>query len=79
MAKIQLPHSGKPTPVIDLIAFLAILALIGVAMALGNTTATSLGAVCAALGSLYAVYKWPRSPGGPSGGDDRKPDQLPPA
>jgi hypothetical protein len=60
----RLPRSGDPTPRsrnsstwIDLIAFLAILALGGVLMALGHTTAGSLATICAALGGLYGVWK----------------------
>ena len=78
MAKLpKLPRSSSPTPWIDLIAFLAILALGGVLMALGRATAGSLATVCAALAGLYAAYKWPRPPAGPSGtdGTNSKPDQ----
>jgi hypothetical protein len=52
-------HTGSPTPWVDLIAFLAILALSGALMALGRATAGSLATVCAALVGLYAAYKWP--------------------
>jgi hypothetical protein len=65
MSKVpQLPDSGKPasrsgdpSPWIDLIAFLAVLALAGVLAALGNVTAGSLAAICGALGGLYGVWK----------------------
>jgi hypothetical protein len=60
----QLPHSGAPTPPsrnsalwADLIAFLGVLTLGGVLIALGRTTAGSLATICAALGALYAVWK----------------------
>jgi hypothetical protein len=79
MTRIQLPHSDEPTPWTDLIAFLGLLAFGGVLLASGSTTAVSLGAVCAALAGLWAAYKWPRPPAGSSGGNDHKPDQLPPA
>jgi ABC-type multidrug transport system fused ATPase/permease subunit len=41
---------------IDLIAFLAVLALGGVLIALGHITAGSLATICAALGGLYGVW-----------------------
>ena len=82
----QLPHSGNPArrpggsgPWIDLIAFLAVLTLGGVLMALGRTTAGSLATICAALGGLYAIWKRPRFPDGPSSTDEiaSKPDEPP--
>jgi hypothetical protein len=64
----QVPGPGNPAPRshdssrwIDLIAFLAILALGGVLIALGGTTAGSLAAICAALGGLYRIWKRARS------------------
>lgn len=64
----QRPHSGaqtpptrNPRPWIDLIAFLAVLALVGVLIALGRITAGSLVTVCAALGGLYEVWRRMRS------------------
>lgn len=68
----HLPPSSNPNPWADAIVFLGILALGGVLIALGSATASSLGAVCAALGGLWAVYKWPRPPHGSSGTDDPK-------
>ena len=82
----RVPHSGSPAPRsggsntwVDLIAFLAVLTLGGVLMALGHTTAGSLAAICAALGGLYAIWKRPRFPDGPSSTDDAasKPDEPP--
>ncbi len=80
MSKLpQLPNGGKPGPRswIDLIAFLGVLALGGVLIALGRTPAGSLVTICAALGGLYAV--WTRLPpsGGSSGEPDSKPDEDP--
>jgi hypothetical protein len=71
MSKLpQLPRSSNPaspsrhsSPWIDLIAFLAVLALGGIVMAFGRTTAGSLPAICAALGGLYGVWKRFRSSG----------------
>jgi 4-hydroxybenzoate polyprenyltransferase len=64
----QPPRSSDPaiptrnsSRLIDLIAFLAVLALGGVLMALGHITAGSLATVCAALGGLYGVWKRLRS------------------
>jgi hypothetical protein len=78
MAKVpQLPDTGNPVrpprnpgPWADLIAFLSVLALGGVLMALGRITAGSLATICAALGGLYAVWKHLRSPDEPSGTHD---------
>lgn len=69
MSKIpQLPHSGNPAPHpgnsnpwADLIAFLGVLALGGILIAFGHTTAGSVATVCAALGGLYAIWKHVRS------------------
>jgi|HubBroStandDraft_4_1064222.scaffolds.fasta_scaffold401963_1 hypothetical protein len=79
MSKVpQLPHSGNPAPHpgnsgpwVDLIAFVSVLALGGVLMALGRTTAGSLAAVCAALGGLYTVWKRLRFSDGSSHTDER--------
>lgn len=79
----QHPDSGNPAPgsgpsssLIDLIAFLAVLALGGLLLAFGHTTAGSLAASCAALGGLYAAWKRLHVPGRPPPGDepDREPD-----
>jgi hypothetical protein len=78
MSKVpQLPHSGNPTPHpsnsnpwIDLIAFLGVLALGGVLIAFGRTTAGSLATICAALGGLYAVWKRLRFSKGPTSTDE---------
>jgi hypothetical protein len=52
------PRSSRdPNPWIDLIAFLAILVLGGVLIAVGAVTAGSLATVCAALGGLYGLWK----------------------
>lgn len=51
------PRSRDSSPWVDLIAFLAILALGGILIALGRTTAGSLATICAALGGLYGVWK----------------------
>jgi hypothetical protein len=68
----HLPPSGNSTQWADVIVFLGILTLGGVLLTLGSATASSLGAVCAALGGLWAIYKWPRPPNGSSGADDPK-------
>jgi hypothetical protein len=88
MSKVpQLSHSGNPTPRpsnsnpwIDLIAFLGVLALGGVLIALGRTTAGSLATICAALGGLYAVWKRLRFSEGPTSTDetDSESDKEPP-
>jgi hypothetical protein len=63
----QLPRSSDPAPArnpnhwVDLIAFLAVLALGGALIALGHITAGSLATVCAALAGLYGVWKHVRS------------------
>lgn len=65
MTKLPQPsRSGNPdsptrpaSPWVDLIAFLAILALGGVLIAFGRVTAGSLATICAALGGLYGVWK----------------------
>ena len=51
------PHSRNSSPWIDLIAFLGVLSLGGVLIAIGHTTAGSLATICAALGGLYAAWK----------------------
>jgi hypothetical protein len=51
------PSSRNSGPWADLIAFLGILALGGVLVALGHATAGSVATVCAALGTLFAVWK----------------------
>jgi hypothetical protein len=61
------PRSGKSSPWVDLIAFLGVLALGGILMVLGRTTAGSLATICAALGGLYAVWKRLRLSEGSSG------------
>lgn len=63
-------RSGSSSPWADLIAFLAVLALGGVLISLGHTTAGSLAAICAALGSLYAVWARLRLSGHRSGPDE---------
>jgi len=50
-------HSHNSGRWIDLIAFLAVLALGGALIALGHVTAGSLATICAALGGLYGVWK----------------------
>jgi hypothetical protein len=50
------PGSRKSGPGYDLIAFLAILVLGGVLIALGHTTAASVATVCAALAALFAAW-----------------------
>jgi hypothetical protein len=88
MSKIpQLPRPGNPAPRsgessswVDLIAFLGVLTLGGVLMGLGRTTAGSLVTICAALGSLYAVWKHVGSSRGSSSNADEtlsKPDEPP--
>jgi hypothetical protein len=64
----QVPGPGNParrshdsSRWIDLIAFLSVLALGGVLITLGGTTAGSLAAICAALGGLYGIWKRTRS------------------
>lgn len=69
----QPPRPSNSSPWADLIAFLGVLALGGVLMALGHITAGSLATSCAALGGLYAVWKHLRFPNGHSGTDDRSP------
>jgi len=64
------PHSGNSNPWVDLIAFLAVLALGGALIALGHTTAGSLATICAALGGLYAVWKRLRISEGSSSRDE---------
>jgi hypothetical protein len=53
-----------------LIAFLGVLALGGVLIAIGHATAGSLATICAALGGLYAAWKHFRSGDGSSSPDD---------
>jgi hypothetical protein len=87
MTKVpQLPHSGNSdsrsgssSPWIDLIAFLAILALGGVLIAFGRVTAGSLATICAALGGLYGVWKRFRSSGSapPADTPESKPRKRP--
>lgn len=71
------PRSRDTSPWVDLIAFLAILALGGILIALGRTTAGSLATICAALGGLYGVWKRfrVRDEASPGGEPDRKPDE----
>jgi hypothetical protein len=64
------PRSGNTASLFDLIAFLGVLALGGVLIALGRTTAGSLATSCAALGALYAVWQKFRFPRPPSGSDE---------
>jgi hypothetical protein len=81
----QPPRSSDPSrrpsssPLIDLIAFLGVLALGVVLMALGHATAGSIATTCAALGALYGVWKRFGSSGGSSSSDDQdnKPDENP--
>jgi len=74
------PRSGNSNSWVDLIAFLGVLALGGVLMALGRTTAGSLATTCAALGGLYAVWKRLRFSEGSSSTDetDSESDEEPP-
>jgi hypothetical protein len=51
------PGPGNSSPWVDLIAFLGVLCLGGILIALGHSTAGSLATVCAALGGLYAMWK----------------------
>lgn len=78
----QLPDPGTRQPSardsrrwIDLIAFLAVLALGGFLMAVVPATAVSIATVCAALGGLYRLWKRPHAPDGdpPAGQHDDKP------
>jgi hypothetical protein len=89
MSKVpQLPHSRNPaprsggsSPWVDLIAFLGVLTLGGVLMALGRTTAGSLATICAALGGLYAIWKRPNFPDRSSSTDatgNSEPEEPPP-
>lgn len=55
------PRSGDPGLLFDLIAFLGVLALGGILVALGRVTAGSLAAVCATLAGLYAAWKHSRT------------------
>ena len=55
------PRPGNSSPWADLIAFLGVLTLGSVLMALGHITAGSLATICAALGGLYTVWKRVRS------------------
>lgn len=79
----QLRVGGNPPPRgsrawIDLIAFLAVLALGGILIAFGHVTAGSLATICAALGGLFAVWQRLRPPGDPSGGEpSAPPDERP--
>jgi LPXTG-motif cell wall-anchored protein len=59
----RLPHTGDHSQWIDLIAFLAVLALGGILMAFGHATVGSLATLCAALGGLYTVWTRRRRPG----------------
>jgi len=74
----RLPDTGKRTPSprdpdrwVDLIAFLAVLTLGGVLMAVIPTTAVSIATVFVALGGLYRLWKRSRRP------DDDPPDGKP--
>ena len=88
MSKVpQLPHSRNPAPRsggssawVDLIAFLGVLTLGGVLMALGHTTAGSLATICAALSGLYAIWKRPHFPDRSSSTDATagEPEEPPP-
>lgn len=51
----------RPSPWIDLIAFLGVLCLGCVLIALGHIPAGSLATTCAALGGLYAIWRRSRS------------------
>jgi hypothetical protein len=60
----QRPRPGKPTPGPgnspswkDLVAFLAVLALGGVLITLGQATVGTLAAIFAILGALYGIWK----------------------
>jgi hypothetical protein len=77
----RFPHPDDHGQWIDLIAFLAVLALGGILMAFGHATAGSLATVCAALGGLYTLWTHRRRPNDPSDaeGEDRKADRQPPA
>jgi hypothetical protein len=80
----QLPNPGNPAPRpgdqrswIDLLAFLGVLALGGILIALGHTTAGSLAIICTALGGLFAVWTRSRPPDGSSGEPDDPLDEDP--
>jgi hypothetical protein len=51
----------RPSPWTDLIAFLGVLCLGGVLIALGHIPAGSLATICAALGGLYAIWRRSRA------------------
>lgn len=81
----QLQTDGKPAPRpriprlwVDLIAFLAVLALGGLLIVLGHVTAGSLTAACVALGGLYAVWQRQRPPDGPPGDESSGPAEEDP-
>jgi hypothetical protein len=67
MAKVAQPRDDRnrpprrPSPWIDLIAFLGVLCLGGVLIALGHIPAGSLATICAALGGLYAIWRRSRA------------------
>lgn len=82
----QLRAGGNPTPRprssrawADLIAFLAVLALGGILIALGHVTAGSLATACVALGGLYAVWQRLRPADDPPPADEAssQPDEHP--
>jgi hypothetical protein len=52
---------------VDLLAFLGVLALGGILLAVAGMTAPSLTAACGALGGLYAIFERFRRAGGPGG------------
>jgi hypothetical protein len=68
----------NPSPWVDLIAFLGVLALGVILIAFGHTTAGSLATICAALGGLFALFRF-HSAGGPPDTGERsgKPDKDP--
>jgi hypothetical protein len=76
----RLPHTDHHSQWIDLIAFLAVLALGGFLMAFGHATVGSLASACAALGGLYTLWTRRRRPSDSSDaqGAGRKPEQRPP-
>jgi hypothetical protein len=69
--RLRRPRPRNSSRWIDLIAFLAVLALGGALIAVVSTTAVSVATICVALGGLYRL--WKRSP---ASEDDRRPSEL---
>jgi hypothetical protein len=57
----RVPSCNATIPWADLIVFLSILVLGVILSAVVRATAASLATICAALGGLFAVWKYPRS------------------